>query len=206
MTNEQELISEAVSDRELSEITKVIKKNKISEWDEVVYDHEEWHSSDGNSFQTLKTADDTEYVFEINSDCEVHVLGKLYDLMADLDLVIELNDDCEHDFRRLSEKERDEIIKKAEHYGKLFVTDRTAFLKDAHQPVRFRLDDKFDSSLYCFGTDGDTRMIASVDDDPIFRSVIVTLLSVFKEGDTEEKFRSVAQLFYRRQFADVKQV
>jgi len=206
MTNEQELISKAIPDRELSEITKVIKKNRISEWDEVVYDYEEWHSSDGNSFQTSKTADDTVYVFEINSDCEVRVVGKLYDLMADLDLVIELNDDCEYDFRRLSEKERDEIIKKAEHYGELFVTDQTAFLRDAHQPVSFRLDDKFDSSLYCFGTDGDTRIIASVDDDPIFRSVTVTLLSVFKEGDTKEKFSSVAQSFYQRQFADVKQV
>ncbi len=206
MTNEQELISKAVSDRELSEITKVIRKNKISEWDEVVYDHEEWHSSDGNSFQTLKTADDTEYVFEMNSDCEVGVLGKLYDLMADLDLVIELDDDCEHTFRKLSEKEQDEIVKKAEYYGELFVTDRTAFLKDAHQPVRFRLDDKFDSSLYCFRINGDTRIIASVDDDPIFKSVIVTLLSVFRDRDMKEKFRSVAQSFYRRQFADVKQI
>lgn len=206
MTNEQELISEALSDRELSELTKVIRKNKISEWDEVVYDHEEWHSSDGNCFQTLKTADDTAYLFEMNSNCEVSVLGRLHDLTADLDLVIELSDDCEHDFRRLSEEEQDEIIKRAEHYGKLFVTDRTAFLKDAHQPVRFRLDDKFDSSLYCFGTDGDTRIIASVDDDPIFKSVIVTLLSVFRDGDAEEKFRSVAQSFHSRQFADVQQI
>ncbi|RLC03278.1 MAG: hypothetical protein DRI57_29285 [Deltaproteobacteria bacterium] len=206
MANEQELISKVISDGELSEMIKVIKNNKISKWNEVVYDHKEWHSSDGNSFQTLKTADDTAYLFEINSDCEISVLGRLYDLMADLDLVIELDDGCEHAFRKLSEKERDEIIKKAEYYGELFVTDRTAFLKDAHQPVRFRLDDKFDSSLYCFGINQGTRIIASVDDDPIFKSVTVTLLSVFRNGDTEEKFKSVARSFYRRQFADVKQI
>ncbi len=83
MINEQELISKAISDRELSEIIKVIKKNEISEDDKVVDEYEDWFSSDGNSFQTSKTVDNTDYAFEMNSDCEVHVSGKLYDLMAD---------------------------------------------------------------------------------------------------------------------------
>jgi hypothetical protein len=203
MINEQELISKAVSDRECSEITELIKKNRMSQADDIIDEYEEWHSSDGNSFQTLKTVDDIEYVFEINSDCEPIVLGKLYDLMTDL--VIEMSDDCEKDFRKLSEKEQDEVIKTAEHYGELFATDRAEFFKTAHQPVRFRLDGKFDSSLYCFRADGDICIIASVDDDPIFKSVIVTLLSVFKDEDTEKKFGPVAQSFYRH-FTDVKQI
>jgi len=205
MINEQELISKAVSDRELSEITELIRKNKLSQHDEIIDEYEEWYSSYGNSFQTLKTVDGAEYVVEINSDCEPVVLGKLYDLMADLVIEVEISDDCEKDFRKLSEKEQDEIIKTAEHYGELFATDRTEFFKSAHQPVRFRLDGKFDSSLYCFRADGNIGIIASVDDDPIFKSVIVTLLSVSKGGDTDKKFVPVAQSFYRH-FADVKQI
>jgi len=205
MTNEQELISKAVSDRECSEITELIKKNKMSQADDIVDEYEEWHSSDGNSFQTLKTVFGTEYVVEINSDCEPVVLGKLYDLMEDLVIEVEMGDDCEKDFRKLSEKEQAEVIKTAEHYGELFETDRAEFFKIAHQPVRFRLDDKFDSSLYCFRADGNIGIIASVDDDPVFKSVIVTLLSVSKGGDTEKKFVPVAQSFYRH-FTDVKQI
>lgn len=149
--------------------------------------------------------DGTEYVVEINSDCQPVVWGKLYDLMEDSVIEIEMSDECEKDFRKLSEKEQDEVIKTAEYYGELFARDRSEFFKSDHQPVRFRLDGKFDSSLYCFRADGDIGIIASVDEDPIFKSVIVTLLSVVKGGDTEKKFGTVAQSFYRH-FADVKQI
>lgn len=36
MINEQELISKAVSEREFSEITELIKKNKMSEADDIM--------------------------------------------------------------------------------------------------------------------------------------------------------------------------
>ncbi len=44
-----------------------------------------------------------------------------------------------------------------------------------------------------------------VDEDPVFESVTVTLLSVFRDGDIEKNFRVAAQSFYR-QFASVEQI
>lgn len=41
MINEQELISKAVSDRELSEIRKLIQRNKSAEADSISDEHEE---------------------------------------------------------------------------------------------------------------------------------------------------------------------
>ena len=65
---------------------------RASEEDEVIDEYEDWFSSDGNSFQTSKTVDNTDYAFEMNSDCEVHVSGKLYDLMADFESFLEKQD------------------------------------------------------------------------------------------------------------------
>jgi hypothetical protein len=126
-------------------------------------------------------------------------------MKSDENLIIELTDDCEKKFRSFSDDEQDEIIKKTEYFGELYMTDRAEFFRNARQPVFFRLNDKFDSSLYYFRINNDLKIIASVDEDPVFDSVTVTLLSVFRNGDIEKNFKTVAQSFYR-QFASVEQI
>ena len=116
-----------------------------------------------------------------------------------------MTDDCEKIFYHFSQKEQDEIIKKTEYLGELYITDRAEFYRNAHQPVFFKLNNKFDSSLYYFRIKRDLKMIASVDEDPIFESVTITLLSVFKDGHIEKNFKSAAQSFYR-QFVNVEQI
>ncbi len=206
MLNEQELISKAISEIEISELREIIIKNKISDNDKILYEYKEWYSSEGESFQTSKTIENAEYQFEINSEGEIHVLGTLNDLMTEDDnLIIEMTDDCEKKFQNLSDKVQDEIINKTEYFGELYITNRTEFFRNAHQPLFFKLNDKFDSSLYYFRINKDLKIIASVDEDPIFESVTITLLDVFKDNDIEKNFKSAAQSFYR-QFINVEQI
>ncbi len=83
MTKEQEqkIISQAVSDKELLEIRKLIKHNKVCKDDEVVPDYEDWHSSDeGTSFQTIKEVEGIDYVLEINTEGDIHVLEEKHEL------------------------------------------------------------------------------------------------------------------------------
>ncbi|CAN2050337.1 hypothetical protein GMMP1_920036 [Candidatus Magnetomoraceae bacterium gMMP-1] len=49
------------------------------------------------------------------------------------------------------------------------------------------------------------KIIASVDEDPIFESITITLLSIFKDNDIEKNFKSAAQSFYH-QFINVEQI
>ena len=126
-------------------------------------------------------------------------------LADDENLIIELTNDCEKKFYHFSQKEQDQIIKKTEYLGELYITDRVEFYRNAHQPVFFKLNNKFDSSLYYFKINKELRIIASVDEDPIFESVTITLLSVFKDGHIEKNFKLAAQSFYR-QFVNVKQI
>jgi hypothetical protein len=123
----------------------------------------------------------------------------------DENLIIEVTDDCEKQLRSFSDEEQDEIINKTEHFGELYITDRAEFFKNARQPLFFRLNEKFDASLYYFKINNDLKIIASVDEDPIFESVIVTLLSVFRDNDIETNFRAAAQSFYRH-FESVEQI
>jgi hypothetical protein len=120
-------------------------------------------------------------------------------------LIIEMTDECEKNFHNFSNNEQDEIIKKAEQFGELFITDRAEFFRNAHQPVFFKLNDKFESSLYYFRINNGLKIIAAVDDDPIFESITITLLSVFGDGEIEKNFRSAARSFYR-QFENVEQI
>jgi len=123
----------------------------------------------------------------------------------DENLIIELTDGCEKKLRSFSDKEQDEIIKKTEYLGELYITDRAEFFRKAHQPLFFRLNGKFDASLYYFRINNDLKIIASVDEDPIFESVTVTLLSVFRDNDIEKNFRAAAQSFYQ-QFESLEQI
>ncbi|MCP4700750.1 MAG: hypothetical protein GY862_28435 [Gammaproteobacteria bacterium] len=68
----------------IDDIRRIIEKNKSSKYDKaIVYEYKEWHSADGESFQTSEIVDGTEYQFEVNSNGEIHILGKLNDLMRD---------------------------------------------------------------------------------------------------------------------------
>ena len=120
-------------------------------------------------------------------------------------LIVELTDDCEKKFYHFSQKEQDRILEQTEYLAELYITDRSEFFRNAHQPVFFKLNNKFDSSLYYFKINKDLKIIASVDEDPIFESVTITLLSVFQNGGIEKEFKSAAQSFYRN-FIHVEQI
>ncbi|CAN2042823.1 hypothetical protein GMMP15_940020 [Candidatus Magnetomoraceae bacterium gMMP-15] len=66
----------------------------------------------------------------------------------DENLIIELTDDCEKKFRNFSNKGQDEIVNRTEYLGELYIKNRAEFFRNAHQPVFFKLNHKFDSSLY----------------------------------------------------------
>lgn len=122
-----------------------------------------------------------------------------------MNLIIESSGTFEKSFRRFSKKEQTKIIEKIEYYGDLFVRNRSEFFKNAHQPVFFKLNDAFDSSLYYFKIKQNVQIIASFDEDPIFDSVIITLLKIFRHKDIEKNFKSVAESLYQ-QFLNVKRI
>ena len=79
MPTAQEIIDIALTKEEILNIREVINKNKIDP-DNTVWEHEEWHSADGLSFQITKTVDDVDSLFEVTSE-NIAFLGTIDDLM-----------------------------------------------------------------------------------------------------------------------------
>ena len=77
--------------------------------------------------------------------------------------------------------------------------DRSDFFSKVDQPVQIRLKGDFDSSLYSVRLDGDTRLVLTVDDDPVFGQTLVTLFRLIPHSESVRAYRSIAQLLYRDQ-------
>jgi hypothetical protein len=122
-----------------------------------------------------------------------------------MNLIIETSELFEKSFRSFSKKEKEQILKAIEYYGELFVTNRKEFLKNAHQPVFFKINDEFDSSLYYLKLKKEIRLIVSVDEDPDFRIRNNYFAKNFQNQGYRKKFKSVAESFYQK-FSNVKQI
>jgi len=64
-------------------------------------------------------------------------------------------------------------------------------------PYIFNLKGGLDSSLYLVKVDEDNRMIATVDDDPIFDKVSLTLFRLVNNKDAERVYKEVGEELYK---------
>ena len=74
-----------------------------------------------------------------------------------------------------------------------------SFFAKAQRPLPIHLKGGFSSSLYSLRAGRDIRLIVAVDDDPVFRRILVTLFRVVRQDEVGRSYRSVAHLLYRGQ-------
>jgi predicted RNase H-like HicB family nuclease len=72
-----------------------------------------------------------------------------------------------------------------------------SFFAKAQRPLPIHLKGGFSSSLYSLRAGRDIRLIMAVDDDPVFRQILVTLFRVVRQDEVGRSYRSVAHLLYR---------
>jgi hypothetical protein len=71
-------------------------------------------------------------------------------------------------------------------YCSLLPNDRAGFFKHATRPVVPVLRSKLQSSLYSIRAARDIRVLATIDDDPLFDRIIVTLLRVVRKKNIDK--------------------
>lgn len=64
MATNQQIIKQALTEKEISHIRGIIKNNKEKP-NNTVWAYEEWHSADGLSFQITKNVSGTDYLIEV---------------------------------------------------------------------------------------------------------------------------------------------
>ena len=74
---------------------------------------------------------------------------------------------------------------------------KTVFNENASIPYMFKLKYGLDSSLYLVKLDENKRMIAAVDEDPIFDKVSLTMFRLVNANEGEKTYKEVGEQLYK---------
>jgi Txe/YoeB family toxin of Txe-Axe toxin-antitoxin module len=116
--------------------------------------------------------------------------------MSNYELLFESTSKFEEDLERFNNQERSKIIEK--------LNKRCATLKNGFKtfskkvPLKIVLNNGSQPTLYSLRIDRDIRIILTVDDDPLFDQIIITLIRVVHVKDLEVVFRSIAESLYQK--------
>ena len=75
--------------------------------------------------------------------------------------------------------------------------NRRALFAKLQRPLAIQLKDGLGASLYSLRVGRDIRIILTIDDDPIFARMLVTLFRVVRRDELTQAYRSTAHLLYR---------
>ena len=116
-----------------------------------------------------------------------------------MNLNFESTNKFEKELKQFDSVDRARIIKKLNQYSELLVADPSSFYKHAFQPIKLVLKGDNESSLYALRVSRDVRIIMTVDEDPLFDQIIITLLHVVRHSGLEKVFKGMAESIYQSQ-------
>jgi mRNA-degrading endonuclease RelE of RelBE toxin-antitoxin system len=116
-----------------------------------------------------------------------------------MDIKIESTKKFENDLSKLSEAERETVIKQINDCAELFFTHKASVYRKLRR-LRLNLPslaNGYESSLYRLKVSQKLRVILTVDEDPIFGQIIFTLFRVIQHQDLYKAYESVAESLYQ---------
>jgi hypothetical protein len=114
-----------------------------------------------------------------------------------MDLLFHSTETFEQDLQQFDAHLQIRIVQRVNEVAEAFIADQRVFAQQARKPYNLQLSNGFDSSLYSVIVEPDLRVILTVDDDPLFDQVIVTLMRVVKRPDLYNAYTSVAKTLYQ---------
>lgn len=113
-------------------------------------------------------------------------------------LLFQASKKFENDLKRFDNKEQRRIILKINNCCSLFEKQKNDFLKYAMRPFVPHLASGLNSSMYALRIDNKIRVVLTMDEDPIFDKIVVTLMRVVRHDDLNKCFRGVAESLYQQ--------
>ena len=104
-----------------------------------------------------------------------------------------------NDLNRLNSEDRARVAVALRRSYDLLRNNRGGFFARAKRPQAIQLKGGFSSSLYSLPVGRDIRLIAAVDEDPVFAQTLVTLFRAVHHNELDRAYRSVASGLYRNQ-------
>ena len=102
------------------------------------------------------------------------------------------------DLRKFTPQEKNKIDQKINRMVDLYLTHPEHFYQNIIKLNR-RIPgaDAMESSLYVYKLDRKIRLIFSIDEDPIFDQLLITLFRMVRPDNLEKAFRSIASSLYQ---------
>jgi len=110
----------------------------------------------------------------------------------------------DRDLQNLTEAERDRVESTINVNSRLLIKDRAAAEKAFARPRRILLRGGLESSLCATKVGKNLSVLLTIDDDPVFGQVILTLLRVVRRGELKTAFEEVAKALYRDQRLEIE--
>lgn len=97
----------------------------------------------------------------------------------------------------LSASQREIVGHQIDHISVSLLNGKSAFKENSSIPYIFDLKGGLDSSLFLIRADKNNRIIAAVDEDPVFDKISVTLFRIVDKNDAEKVYREVGSAIYK---------
>lgn len=114
-----------------------------------------------------------------------------------MDIVFESTEEFEQDLKTYSEAEQSLILQQLHENSLLLLTDKSCRERKLHQFYSFEFNENYGSSLYSFIVNYYLRVIVTIDEDPLFNRVIMTLFRVTDSQNAAKIYQQVGQSIYQ---------
>lgn len=102
------------------------------------------------------------------------------------------------DLTRLSSTQKKVVEREIDTVSQSFLNGKTEFKANSSIPYIFNLKGGLDSSLYLIKVDPALRVIATVDEDPMFDKISLTLFRLVDKANAEDDYKQVGEEIYRK--------
>ncbi|TAE56793.1 MAG: hypothetical protein EAZ76_17695 [Nostocales cyanobacterium] len=114
-----------------------------------------------------------------------------------MDILIESTKDFEKDLEQFTDTEKFKIIKEMNQNFELLSSEHNSFYEHSEQLRNIKLNDDYDSTIYCLKISNDKRVILTIDDDPIFACILITLFRLVNQENAQQSYNAVAEMIYQ---------
>lgn len=114
-----------------------------------------------------------------------------------MNIIFESTKKFEKELNKFPKKQKEMIILKLNQYSHLLDSRPESFYKHVHQPIKLRLVNNNEPSLYSLRINPEIRIIMTVDDDPLFDQITITLLHVVRRSELNRVYKIIAESIYQ---------
>ncbi len=98
----------------------------------------------------------------------------------------------------LDADERTKVQQQINNVSQSLLNGKTAFHENASIPYLFNLKDGMETSFFLIKTGTDTRMVAAIDEAPIFDKISLTLFRAVDKENANEAYRMIGESTYKQ--------